>query len=102
MAIMHTRTLGSTGFQTSEIGLGCWQLGGDCWGSVDDKTALEIMRLSVEGGVNFFDTADVYGAGRSEELIGRFLKDRPGKSSSPPNSGVAPSPAGLAISRARP
>lgn len=79
MAIMHTRTLGSTGFQTSEIGLGCWQLGGDCWGSVDDKTALEIMRLSVEGGVNFFDTADVYGAGRSEELIGRFLKGCPGK-----------------------
>lgn len=57
----------------SEIGLGCWQLGGD-WGTVDETTAFQILSEALASGVNFLDTADVYGDGRSEMLIGRFLK----------------------------
>jgi len=63
----------------SEIGLGCWQLGGSDWGDVSDEDALATLRASAEAGVTFLDTADVYGRGRSETLIGRFLKGtRPG------------------------
>lgn len=69
---MKFRPFGST--NVSEVGLGCWQLGGDQWGDVTDNDALEVLRASVAAGVTFLDTADVYGAGRSEELIGRFLK----------------------------
>ncbi|MBP3959255.1 aldo/keto reductase [Gemmata sp. G18] len=61
----------------SEVGLGCWQIGGDQWGDVAESDALEVLRASVEAGVTFLDTADVYGAGRSEELIGHFLKNYP-------------------------
>ncbi len=71
---MKKRLFGNSGFHASEIGLGCWQLGGDCWGNVDEDEALGILRASVDHGVNFLDTADVYGAGRSEELIGKFLR----------------------------
>ena len=59
----------------SEIGLGTWQLGGD-WGAVDDQTAAEIMETAVTGGINFFDTADVYGGGLSEQRIAKFLKQQ--------------------------
>ncbi|AMV29896.1 General stress protein 69 [Gemmata sp. SH-PL17] len=61
----------------SEVGLGCWQIGGDQWGDVAESDAQEVLRASVESGVTFLDTADVYGAGRSEELIGQFLKNYP-------------------------
>lgn len=64
------------GVDVSEVGLGCWQLGGDAWGDVPEAEALDVLRASAECGVTFLDTADVYGAGRSEELIGRFLKER--------------------------
>jgi aryl-alcohol dehydrogenase-like predicted oxidoreductase len=70
---MKTRQLGKDGYGISEVGLGCWQFGGD-FGEMQEETALSIMATAVENGVNFFDTANVYGAGRSEELIGRFLK----------------------------
>ena len=73
---MKTRPFGSTGFAASEMGLGCWQLGGSDWGDLDDSAALAILRAAGESGVNFFDTADVYGDGRSEELVGRHLKER--------------------------
>jgi aryl-alcohol dehydrogenase-like predicted oxidoreductase len=66
---------GHTGVAVSEVGLGTWQLGGSDWGAVDEREALETLRTAVEGGVNFFDTAVVYGMGRSEEIIGRFLKE---------------------------
>ena len=59
----------------SEIGLGCWQLGGADWGTVDDERAFSILRQAMDSGITFFDTADVYGSGRSEELIGRFLRE---------------------------
>ena len=75
---MKTRVFGSTGFTAGEVGLGTWQLGGD-WGEVSDATALATLRAAHEAGTNFFDTADVYGAGRSEELIGRFLKETKAK-----------------------
>ena len=71
---MKTRKLGKQGFSISEVGLGCWQFGGD-FGEMKEETAISIMNTAVENGVNFFDTANVYGAGRSEELIGRFLKE---------------------------
>lgn len=58
--------------KVSEIGLGCWQLGGD-FGPIDDKTAEAILEKAVEEGITFFDTADVYGGGHSEELVGRVL-----------------------------
>jgi len=73
---MNTRQLGKQGFSIGEVGLGCWQFGGD-FGEMQEETALAIMAAAVDNGVNFLDTADVYGAGRSEELIGRFLKDCP-------------------------
>jgi len=73
---MNARTFGKTGVRVSEMSLGCWQLGGTDWGNVEDKTALDILSTAVEAGVDFFDTADVYGNGRSETLIGRFLKER--------------------------
>jgi aryl-alcohol dehydrogenase-like predicted oxidoreductase len=73
---MKSRILGNSRRSVSEIGLGCWQLGAD-WGEVSDREALEIMTAAVHGGITFFDTADVYGAGRSERLIGKFLRQHP-------------------------
>lgn len=71
---MQMRRLGKSGPLVSEVGLGCWQFGGD-FGEMSEETAREIMEASARGGVDFFDTADVYGAGRSEEWIGRFLRE---------------------------
>ncbi len=71
---MNQRTLGKTGIVAGEIGLGTWQLGGD-WGEVTDAGALATLRAAHEAGTDFLDTADVYGAGRSEQLIGRFLRE---------------------------
>lgn len=76
---MHHRTFGPTGFRASEVGLGCWQLGGSDWGDVSDDQALATLDAAVEAGVNFFDTADVYGLGRSETLVGKFLTRHPAK-----------------------
>jgi aryl-alcohol dehydrogenase-like predicted oxidoreductase len=73
---MHHRTFSTTGHNVSEIGLGCWQLGGGDWGDLDEDLAFEILNTAVDNGINFLDTADVYGGGRSETLIGRFLKQR--------------------------
>jgi len=73
---MRTRELGRTGRQVSIVGLGCWQLGGD-WGRVDDADAMGVLHAAVDAGVTFLDTADVYGDGRSEVLIGRLLAERP-------------------------
>ena len=74
---MQTRTLGRTGRTVSVIGLGTWQLGAD-WGEVDEADALAVLDASHEAGVTMFDTADVYGDGRSESLIGRWLAANPG------------------------
>ncbi|MGC9066824.1 MAG: aldo/keto reductase [Candidatus Ratteibacteria bacterium] len=74
-ASIKYRLLGNTGIKISEVGLGTWQFGGTDWGNISEKDALEILHKSVELGVNFIDTADVYGMGRSEKIIGKFLKE---------------------------
>jgi aryl-alcohol dehydrogenase-like predicted oxidoreductase len=73
---MEERVLGRTERPVSVIGLGTWQLGAD-WGEVTEAAALEVLDAAVESGVTFFDTADVYGDGRSERLIGRFRAENP-------------------------
>ncbi len=70
---MKYRTFGDSNTLVSEVSLGTWQIGGS-WGEVSDDNALDILQIAADNGVNFFDTADVYGDGRSEELIGRFLR----------------------------
>lgn len=73
---MDQRILGRTGREVSVISLGTWQLGSD-WGSVSEADAAAVLDASVESGVTMFDTADVYGDGRSEQLIGSYLARRP-------------------------
>ncbi|OGS04537.1 MAG: aldo/keto reductase [Elusimicrobia bacterium RIFCSPLOWO2_12_FULL_59_9] len=70
---MHYRTLGKTGLAVSEIGFGAWGIGGSYWGKTDDAESLKALRAAFEGGVTFFDTAYVYGDGRSERLIAQAL-----------------------------
>ncbi|ONH31865.1 aldo/keto reductase [Pseudofrankia asymbiotica] len=74
---MERRVLGRTGRSVSIVGLGTWQLGAD-WGDVDEVGAIDVLAAATEAGVTLFDTADVYGDGRSEQLIGRFLREHPG------------------------
>ena len=71
---MQNRNLGERGFEVSEVGLGCWQLGADWGAPIAEESGLAILEEALKRGITFFDTADVYGAGRSETLIGRFLK----------------------------
>ena len=73
---MEQRTLGRTKRLVSVVGLGTWQLGSD-WGSVDETAAAAVLDASADAGVTFFDTADVYGDGRSEQAIRAFLRRRP-------------------------
>ncbi len=73
---MDSRTLGRTGRTVSVVGLGTWQLGAD-WGDVSEADARAVLDAAVEEGVTFFDTADVYGDGRSETIIGGYLADHP-------------------------
>ncbi len=73
---MNYRSLGETGMRVSEISLGTWAFGGD-WGTVGEDDAYAALNRAVDLGVNFLDTADVYGDGRSEKLIGKLLKERP-------------------------
>ena len=76
-----SRTLGHSGIQVSDIGFGCWAIGGpftlagkaDGWGDTDDGESVAAIRAGLDLGVTFFDTADVYGAGHSEEILGRAL-----------------------------
>src|SRR5882672_12305471 len=72
---MNYRELGRNGWRVSEVSFGAWAIGGT-WGSVDDRESLAALYRAVELGVNFFDTADVYGDGHSERLLGRLRKER--------------------------
>ena len=72
---MQTTKFGKTGRTISVVGQGCWQFGGD-WGDVSDEAAMGVLHAAADEGITFFDTADVYGDGHSEELVGRFLKER--------------------------
>jgi aryl-alcohol dehydrogenase-like predicted oxidoreductase len=72
---MNYRTFGRTGWQVSEIGFGAWAIGAN-WGTVSEEDAMASLHAAIDQGVNFIDTADVYGDGRSEQLIARLLKER--------------------------
>jgi aryl-alcohol dehydrogenase-like predicted oxidoreductase len=88
---MNYRIFGRLGWKVSEIGFGGWAIGGTSWGSQKDDESLRALRTAVELGCNFIDTAQGYGDGRSEQVIGRFLKDQKGErvyvaTKIPPNS----------------
>src|SRR6187431_581625 len=76
---MQHRPFGRTGWQVNPIGFGAWAIGGS-WGEVSDQDAEAALNAALDRGVNFIDTADVYGGGRSEKLIARVLKARGGPS----------------------
>ena len=69
---MKKRKFGNIEWDVSEISLGCWAMGAD-WGDVSEENAKNILKTSFDNGVNFFDTADVYGDGRSEKFVGEFI-----------------------------
>jgi len=75
---MNYRPLGRTGWTVSEVSFGAWAIGG-AWGHVSETDALAALRKAVDSGVNFIDTADVYGDGRSERLVAQLKKDRKGE-----------------------
>ena len=72
---MNYRSLGRTGWRVSEISFGAWAIGG-AWGKVDDHESMATLHAALDGGVNFFDTADVYGDGRSERLLAKLKRER--------------------------
>ena len=72
---MHYRALGRTGWKVSEISFGAWAIGG-AWGQVSDEDSMAALHQAIDCGINFIDTADVYGNGRSERLIAKLRKDR--------------------------
>ncbi|HET9798292.1 MAG TPA: aldo/keto reductase [Gemmatimonadaceae bacterium] len=73
---MHYRELGRTGWKISEVSFGAWAIGGDAWGRTDDDESLRSLHRAVDLGVNFIDTADVYGDGHSERLVARLRRER--------------------------
>ncbi len=75
---MEHRRLGKTGRSVSVIGFGAWAIGGD-WGGVDEAVALRALHAAADAGVDLIDTADVYGDGRSERIVGQFLRERAGE-----------------------
>jgi len=75
---MNYRELGRTGWKVSEIGFGAWGIGGD-WGPVDDAESIAALHKAIDLGINLIDTADVYGDGRSERLVGQVVRERKGE-----------------------
>ena len=73
---MEYRELGRTGWRISAISFGAWAIGGDEWGPTDDQESLRALHKAIDLGVNFIDTADVYGDGRSERLVGNLRRER--------------------------
>ena len=73
---MEFRTLGSTGLKVSAIGLGTWTMGGKWWGEVNDDESIAAIKKALDLGINFFDTADMYGFGRSEKVLAEALGDQ--------------------------
>ncbi|MBI4367898.1 MAG: aldo/keto reductase [Candidatus Omnitrophica bacterium] len=71
---MKKRKLGKTGLQVSELGFGCWAIGGASYGPTDDRESERALSFAFDEGINFFDTADTYGHGHSEELVGKVFK----------------------------
>jgi aryl-alcohol dehydrogenase-like predicted oxidoreductase len=75
---MQYRALGRTGMHVSTISFGAWGIGGSAWGGADDGESMRALHAAIDAGVNFIDTADVYGDGRSERLVARLRRERPG------------------------
>jgi aryl-alcohol dehydrogenase-like predicted oxidoreductase len=75
---MRLRPLGKTGYRVSAIEFGAWAIGGSMWGGRDDDNAVAALEAALDFGINFIDTAAVYGDGHSERLVGRVLKERGG------------------------
>ncbi len=73
---LKKRTLGKSGIEVTEIGLGLWAAGGSEWGETDDQEIFDTIDYTLDAGINFFDTADVYGMGHSEELLGKAMQGR--------------------------
>ena len=73
--MMKYNRLGKTGYEVSELSFGTWGIGGD-WGKTDDQESLRALEVAIDRGVNFFDTADVYGGGHAEELLGKATKGK--------------------------
>jgi aryl-alcohol dehydrogenase-like predicted oxidoreductase len=73
---LEKRTLGKSGIVVTKIGIGLWAVGGSSWGATDDRESLDAINAALEAGITFFDTADVYGDGHSEELLGQAMKGR--------------------------
>ena len=76
MAEIEKRVLGKSGMLVSKLGLGLWAIGGDAWGETEDRESLDMISAALDMGINFFDTADVYGGGHSEELLAKAMKGR--------------------------
>ena len=76
MAAIGKRVLGKSGIEVTKLGVGLWAIGGTEWGATDDKESLEMISAAADLGINFFDTADIYGDGHSEVLLGQALKGR--------------------------
>ncbi|MFC1480049.1 aldo/keto reductase [Candidatus Omnitrophota bacterium] len=76
---MKYRKIENTDMEISAITLGSWVFGGDCWGEVKDSESVRVVQDAIEKGINFIDTAPIYGSGRSEEIIGRALQHKPGR-----------------------
>ena len=73
---MNERSFGRTGWRVSEVGFGAWGIGGSQWGGADESESMRTLHAALDAGVNFFDTADVYGDGLSERLIARLRRER--------------------------
>ncbi|MDP9053006.1 MAG: aldo/keto reductase [Acidobacteriota bacterium] len=103
---MKTRRLGRTELEISQIGYGAWGIGGSMWIGATDKESLAALRRAIDLGVNFIDTALVYGNGHSEELVGKVVRETPHKvwvaSKIPPKNRLWPAPAGVGIDEAFP
>lgn len=103
---MRYRTLGRTGLEVSELGYGAWGIGKSMWLGADDDESLRALRRSIEFGVNFIDTALVYGMGHSEELVGRVVREAAETvhvaSKVPPKNMQWPAAAGVAVGQAFP
>ena len=76
MTIIEKRRLGKSGIEVTKLGLGLWAIGGTEWGETDDKESLDMISAALDLGINFFDTADIYGDGHSEVLLGKAMQGR--------------------------
>lgn len=76
MVDIEKRVLGKSGIEVTKLGLGLWAIGGDQWGEVEDRESLDMISAALDLGINLFDTADVYGGGHSEEILGKAMQGR--------------------------